>query len=606
MSTPKFARWLLGVTLSADQRDDVLANLEELYRLRRQTHGVFAANLWYWKQALSFSVYLRWSTRRSSVERPRRSFRRSELFVQFVEDLSYAVRSFRRSPGFLFAAVATLALGFGANTVIFAVVNASVLRPLPFPNAKQLVWVWPSGEIPLTYRQFRDLRAEAQPGADLSAVAFRSYAIAGGDAPDEVSGVSVSANHFDIFGVQPVLGRRFFPEDGVPGTDPVAAISYELWQSHFGGDSAVVGQRVDLLTSAAIPMVLGAFTGALHTVIAVLPPRYRPFGFQAQVYTPLVPNTVDPNLRNLLVVGRLAPGSTAQGVQDELVKLSATLPSLRRLEDVIAQDQVMSLREALIGHLRPVMFLTLGAVGMVLLIACANVANLMLARTQARRQELGLRYALGANRGRIMRQLLTESLVLSALAATVGLLAAWVSLPTVASLLPPQVVDADNVALNLPVLAFTLAALAVTTVLSGIGPTIRHTRALDGISGSQRVVGSSPRRHFVNDGLVVTEIALALVLAYGAGLLLKSFSNLTSVDVGFESENVMTVRVAPSEQQYRDAAVRRNLFARLLEQARALPGVAAAGGDSLLADRRWWPRSRVPGGSVRSRIQPVG
>jgi len=177
MSTPKFARWLLGVTLSADQRDDVLANLEELYRLRRQTHGVFAANLWYWKQALSFSVYLRWSTRRSSVERPRRSFRRSELFVQFVEDLSYAVRSFRRSPGFLFAAVATLALGFGANTVIFAVVNASVLRPLPFPNAEQLVWVWPSGEIPLTYLQFRDLRAEAKPVADLSAVAFRSYAV---------------------------------------------------------------------------------------------------------------------------------------------------------------------------------------------------------------------------------------------------------------------------------------------------------------------------------------------------------------------------------------------------------------------------------------------
>ncbi len=236
------------------------------------------------------------------------------MLMQFIEDLSYAARSFRRSPGFLFAAVATLALGFGANTVIFAVVNAAVLRPLPFPNAEQLVWVWPSGEIPLTYSQFRDLRAEAKPVVDLSAVTFRSYAIAGGDAPNEVSGASVSVNHFNVFGVEPILGRGLLPEDGVLGTDPVAAISYELWQSHFGGDSAVVGQRVNLYTSAAIPMVPGAFTGAPHTVIAVLPPRYRPFGFQEHVYTPLVPNTVDPNLRSLMVVGRLAPGSTVERV----------------------------------------------------------------------------------------------------------------------------------------------------------------------------------------------------------------------------------------------------------------------------------------------------
>ncbi len=176
-----------------------------------------------------------------------------------------------------------------------------------------------------------------------------------------------------------------------------------------------------------------------------------------------------------------------------------------------------------------------------------------------------------------MRQLLTESLVLSTLAATVGLLVAWASLPAVASLLPPHVVDGDSVALDLSVLGFALAALVVTTVLSGLGPTVRHTRTLDGIVGLSRVVGSSPRRHLVNNGLVVTEIALALVLAYGAGLLLKSFSNLTSVDMGFETANVTTIRVAPSEQQYRDAAVRRNLFARLLEQIRALPGVEAAG-----------------------------
>ena len=499
--------------------------------------------------------------------------------MQLFEDARFAVRSFRKSPAFTLAAVATLALGLGANIVIYAVVNAAVFQPLPFPSADRLVWAFTSGQVSLTMQQFGRLQPGVAEYADLTAFAGRNYVIAGGDAPEEVSGIGVTTNHFDVFGIPPLLGRGFDVGDGVPGAEPVALISYGLWQSHFAGEAGVVGQRVNLYTSAAIPMLPGAFSGTPHTIVGVLAPRYRPFGYQAEVFTPLVVNPAESNFTNmgeLSVVARLTPDASTVGLKAELVRLSGVIPSLQNSREQIAQEGVVVLHDALFGNLRPAMFVSLGAVGLVLLIACANVANLGLARIAARRKELAVRHALGASRGRLARQLLTESTMLSAAAAVVGLAAARIFLPMVVSVLPAGIMEAEEVGLDGSILLFCLSALVVTGVLSGILPAVRSTKNPEfTLARSQRGAGSN--EHTINKGVVVGEIALALVLAYGAGLLVKSFARLTNVEAGFTVANVMTIRVAPSEQKFSDTGVRRALYSQILDRVRGIPGVEAAG-----------------------------
>lgn len=499
--------------------------------------------------------------------------------MHVLEDARFAVRSFRRSPGFTLAAVVTLALGLGVNTVIYAVVNAVVFEPLPFPNADRLVWAFTSGQVSLTMQEFGELRPGAAELAELTAFTGRNYAIVGGETPDEVSGIGVTTNHFDVFETPPLLGRGFTRQDGVPGAERVALISYGLWQSHFGGDDSVVGKRVSLYTSAAIPMVPGAFSGAPHTIIGVLPASYKPFGYQAEVFTPLIVDPSDPNFTNmgeLSVVGRLTPGATTGQLKDELVRLSHVIPSLKNSREQIAQDGVTDLGTALSGNLRPAMFVTLGAVGLVLLIACANVANLALARTEARRGELAVRHALGASRARLASQLLTESTLLSAVAALVGLAAARMSLPAIVGVLPPGLAGTEEVVLNGSVLLFCLAALVITGVLSGSLPALHSTRN-PAFKAARAQRGAGSNRHSINRGIVVGEIALALVLAYGAGLLVQNFARLTVVDAGFAAENVMTIRVAPSEQKFIDPDVRRELYSQILERLRSIPGMQAAG-----------------------------
>ena len=580
MRPPKVARWLLGLTVPARDRDDVVANLDDLYRFRRENCGRVSADAWYWRQALSFSARVRIGSS-GPVAGSSSSSRNGDPMSQFFEDVRFALRSFRKSPGFLFAVVGTLGLGFGANIVIFAVVNSVVLKPLPFPEADELVWVWSDGNISLTLSQFTELQPEARSFADLTAFGFRSYSIQSDGGSSIVTGVSVSTNHFDVFGLRPMLGRPLRPEDGLPGSESIALISNELWRSQFGADSMIVGRRVELFTAAAIPMVRGAFTGTPHTVVGVLPPGYQPFGFHAQVYTPLIVDPDEPtfyNMGELSVIGRMVGGTGKERVQSELARLGDELPSLTRTAESIRQDKVTDLREALSGSLRTAMFLTLGAVGMVLLIACANVANLVLGRTQARQRELAIRSAVGAGRGRLIRQLLTESLVLSAISASAGLGAAFLLLPAVGSSLPPQIAPQAGVALEWTVLWFAMGALVVTALISGVAPALMNTKTIgSGLSGSQRTLGIGRRRHVVNNALVVSEIALALVLAHGAGLLVLSFTKLTRVDPGFTAANVMTMQVAPSARRYGDSDVRRALFAQIMERAASIPGVESVG-----------------------------
>jgi putative ABC transport system permease protein len=577
MRPPSLARRLLAWTVSASDRDDVLDDLDDLYALRRASWTRGAADVWYWGQVIAFPARL-WVASKRDDEAARTGAR--ALLRHFVEDVRFGFRSFRKSPAFPIAAVATLALGLAANTVIFAVVNAAILRPLPFPEPDKLVWVWPGGEVSLTQGQFEELK-DRSAALDLSAFAYRNYAIQGGESPREVSGVSVSTNHFDVFELRPVLGRGLEREDGFPGAEPTAVISHRLWQGQFGADSAVIGRRVDVFMAASIPMVPGAFTGAPHTIVGVLPPRYRPFGFQADVYTPLVVDPSHPsfsNMRELTVVGRLTLGQTPQSAQSELVTLSSEVPALQSVQEEIARDRVMGLREAVFGNIRPAMLLTLGAVAMILLIACVNVANLILVRTQAREREFAIRRALGAGRGRLTRQLVTESVLLSAISAAVGVGLAYLLLPSLMSVLPAGIAPLDGVPLSWPVVAYSGGALALTTLLATAGPfAVRSTRPGGTRRGSRGGVGFTRRHRVVNSILVVSQLAMALVLVHGASMLMRSFGQLSSLDVGFDSANVVAMRVAPSSNRYSDPDIRRGLYAQILERTRAIPGVVQAG-----------------------------
>ncbi|MEE9577903.1 MAG: ABC transporter permease [Gemmatimonadota bacterium] len=577
------ARAIVARTIWDSDGEDVVTNLDEIYHARLESHGRAAAGLWYWGQALTFGprVWLDPRGRRTPSDRRDRS-----ILAVWLDDLRtdawFAVRGFRRSPGFTGVSIATLALGIAANTLIYALVSSAVLRPPPFPDPDRLVWVWPSGELSLTMASFVELERRLDNVGELTAFASREFAIRGGERPDEVLGVSVSPNHFGVLGRPPAEGRGFSAEEAQPGAEPVALISHELWLSHFGEDPSILGSRVDLFTAAAIPMVPGAFTGAPHTVIGVLPPDYRPFGYRVDVVTPLVADPDDSafyQMGELSVLGRLAPEATAEQMRLGLVSAAQRIPGLEQDLELVSEQEVISLHTALTGHVRPALFLSLGAVTIVLLIACANVANLMLARTQSRRRELAVRAALGADRGRVARQLLTESAILATAAGAVGVGAAWILLPRLIPFLPAELaLPGDAIRVDGVVLMLVAGALLVTLALAGLLPALRGTGALlSVVVGHRKGVGGNPRANRTNQILVVTQLALAAMLVSGAGLLLRSFAHLTDVETGFSARNVMTVRVAPSDARYADTELRRAFYERALAGVRSIAGVDAAG-----------------------------
>jgi putative ABC transport system permease protein len=578
----RLARAVVARTVWESDAQDAIANLDELYFARLAERGRSSADLWYWGQALTFGPRL-WLDPRGR-RAPGEVRDRAALAVwgdELRSDVRFALRGFRKSPGFTTAAVSTLAVGIAATTIIYSVVEGAVLRPPAFPDSDRLVWIWPSGQYALTHATYEELEPRIDNG-ELTAFASRSFALQSGERPDEISGVAVTPNHFAVMGRPPALGRGFSEQDGSPGGEPVALISHELWATRFGADSTIIGQPVELYASAAIPMISGAFTGTAHTVIGVLAPRYRPFGNPVDVVTPLI---ADPaagsytDMGELTMVARLAPGATREQLRGELVVAVRTIPRLESAWEGIAAEDVIDLHTALTGNVRPAMLATLGAVALVLLIACANVANLVLARAQSRRRELGVRAALGADRGRIARQLLTESGVLAIAATLAGVAAAIVLLPTVVSLLPQQLgIAAGAIGIRTSVLAVAASVIALTLVIAGILPALRGTRRLSGaLLGNRGGVGRTRHANRAYHGLIIGELAIAAVLASGAGLLLKSFARLTDVDAGFTPQSVLTARVAPSAEEYADADVRRALYDRVLDEVRALPGVESAG-----------------------------
>ncbi|MCI0404243.1 MAG: ABC transporter permease [Acidobacteria bacterium] len=493
------------------------------------------------------------------------------------QDVRYGVRQLARSPGFTAIAVLTLALGIGANTAIFSVVNAVLLRPLPHPEPERLTMVWLDNrdegwpEDLTSYPTYLDWRSQNRSFEDMAAFTPSEASLSGDGEPERVRSAVVSANYFSVLRVQPARGRIFRPEEEVPGAGRVVVLSAGLWQRRFAGSPDIVGQPVNL-------------GGNPFTVIGVLPP-----GFEAPARTELwLPFSILPQQRLeargslwLYVVGRLKPDVPLAEAQAEMTAIA------RRLEQQYPDTMtnlgvnLVPLHTEVVGKVRPALLTILGAVVFVLLIACANVANLQLARTAARQRELAVRAAVGAGRSRLVRQLLTESLLLAMLGGVLGLLLALWGVETLRGVLPANVPRVEEISVDAGVLVFLLGATLATTLLFGLVPALRTTRLElnDSLKegGRSATDGSHSR---LRSALVVGEVALALLLLLGAGLMLRSFQNLLAVNPGFRTGNVLTFDLNTSPSKYPEPAQVSQFYEQLFGRLKGLPGVEGVGAAS--------------------------
>jgi predicted permease len=500
-----------------------------------------------------------------------------------LQDLRLALRRLRRSPTFTLVAVATLALGIGANVAIFSVVHAVLLRPLPMRDDARLVrlsTVGKQGAGPTSALDLKDLREQARAFEGLVGLASAAVTLGADSAessPEKVRTALVTAEFFQVLGADVRLGRALQAGDDAPGAPKVAVLSHGLWQRRFGGSPSVLGRSLNL--GGPEPW----------TVVGVAAPGFD-FPARSELWTPLPwdASMVKPEARGshwLEVYGRLAPGVSLEGARADVTAIARRLAEQYPKTNADKGLSVEPLRDVLLGRTRPSLLLLMGAVGLVLLIACANLTHLLLARAASREGELSVRLALGASRGRIARELLLESALLSLLGGVAGLLAAMWALDALAALGPRDIPRIEEVSLDRTVLAFTAGLSVLTTFLFGLVPALQASRAdlgrsLRAVSGGG---GMSAHRHRTRSALIIGETALAVLLLVSAGLLLRSFVHLQRADLGFRPEGVLTVRMELPPLHYRfGTAAPAAFYDRLLERLRALPGVEAAGAVSVL------------------------
>ena len=515
-----------------------------------------------------------------------------------MQNLRYALRTLTKSPGFALTAILTLAVGIGASTAIFTTVDAVLLHPLPYPNAAQLVLVtknMPKFELfksDASALDFIDYRDQSRSFSHMAAMQTNSVNLTGGAEPVRVYGLRVSASLFPMLGVQPIVGRLFRPEEEQLGNDRVAMLGTGLWQSRFGADPHIAGKQIEIDSQK-------------FTVIGVVEPVLQ-FMEQAQLYVPLAftPAQLRPNARghqNLdVVAARLKPGATLNQARAEMKLVAARMT--RNLPDWYPPDWNINLDPLagqVAGELRTPLLVLLGAVAMVLLIGCANVANLLLARATARQKEIGLRIALGAGRARIVRQLLTESLLLAAISGAAGLaIGVWV-LELFVRFGSPELLRWQTVRINGPAVLFAVAMALLTSLIFGLAPALSASQ-LRPARGNR----SSGR---IRSLLVAGEVALAVLLLAGAGLLLRSYARLWQANPGFAPDHLLTARISLPPLQYSDPARIASFYSELLTDVRALPGVVSAGavdalpfdgsdhgGDFQIAGRPWPKSEAVP------------
>jgi putative ABC transport system permease protein len=495
----------------------------------------------------------------------------------FIQDVRRAVRLFKLEPGFASAAVLTLALGIGANTALFAVVEAVLLRPLPYSGAGDLVIVKHRDRATgiskefIAMGDFVDLRARQQSLESLVGYGGVETTLSGDGEPLRVQGLAATAELFDMLRVAPAMGRLFTPDDSRQGAPPVVVISHDLWQTRYGSDPAILSRSIQ--------------TGTIRRmVVGVAPPGFRfpPESATAVIIPASVPVAAAAQRRTgwMFGVGRLRAGHTAASARTEFESLSAQLEQEFPEQNRGSQYYAEPLRDALVGDTKRPLLLMLGAVGFVLLIACANVGNLLLARSLARRQEMALRLALGAGWHRLAAQIVTEALVLAVAGGALGVLVAWWAAPALASLVPEaaRIPGLDAVGINPWVLAFSLVASVMAALLfSAVSClSIGGGKQRDALSATRRTTSGAGTRRAAS-ALVVIEVALAGVLLIGAGLTLRSFANLVNVDPGFQTANVLTVQIALPAGRYASPESRREFFMRAFRALEALPGVEHAG-----------------------------
>ena len=501
-----------------------------------------------------------------------RDARGVNLVETVMQDVRYAVRMLRKNPGFAAVVVLTLALGIGANTAMFSVVEGVLLAPLQYFQPDRLVMVWENNprfsRVWVSYPNFRDWQHSARSFQQMAAGMDQGLDLTGPGAPEHLSGKEISSGFFRTLGVELTLGREFLPEEDRQGGPPVAIISNRLSRNRFDGSSEVLGKSVTL-------------DGVDYIIVGVVPSGFSLGHRYADVYTPL--GRSDPLILNdraahdgIFSIARLKPGVTKSQGQAEMSTIQNGLDQLYPDANRDLGIYIEPLKQVVVGDAGKVLLLLLGAVGFVLLIACANVANLLLARSAARAREFAVRCALGANRSRLVRQLLTESVLLSLAGAILGLLIAMFGVKSVLAAVPEGLPRSENIGVNAPVLLFTLGMSITVGILFGLAPALKSWNADPQAALKEGGRGSTSAYHRAQSGLVIVQMALTLVLLVGAGLLFRTMRRLWDVNPGFDTQHLITFKVGVSHSLTKTAPSTRIAYQQLIERIRQIPGVKAA------------------------------
>jgi predicted permease len=504
------------------------------------------------------------------------------MMNSIIKDVRFALRGLLKHPAFTAIAVVTLALGIGGSTSIFTVVNAALLRGLPYKSPDRLYHLWeqtPKAEYPKREFSYPDYQDYQQNSVfeGLAAYTGGGAILSGYGEPESLNAPRVNASFFSVLGVDPLLGRTFQTGEDTPGTPKTTVLTYGFWQRRFGGDPGIVGQALTI-------------NGESYTVIGVLPANFQFALRPADLFVPYQPTQNQLTRRSLHgtnLIGRLKSDKSVAEAQSELNLISGRIEKQYNDSHAGTSARIVPLQEEVVGNVRPILLVLLAAVGFVLLIACANVASLLLTRSLARQKEVAIRSALGANRWRVIRQLLTESLLLSLAGGAAGLLIAYWGVPALVAVLPQSQLNAmpflKALQLDASILIFSFALSLLTGLIFGLAPALQSSRLdlNEGLKegGRQTSIGAGQR---LRSAMVVTEIALAVVLLVGAGLMMKSLLRLLQTNIGFKTENLLTMTVILPPAKYKDANQQINFNDQLRERVQSLPGVAGAGTVNIL------------------------